>query len=196
MFQYRLMLVLLLTVVFLPATLAAQDEGAYVILNAQYGTAEHHVDVTNQLKAIARQDRLFRMGNSTFGIDPDRGRIKTLRIYTRGPDGQERMFEYREGSTVDGAQFRGWGGGDWGNAAWNGGWEGRRFEPQPEMDAAIQHLREAQQSLQSADSDKGGHRVNALRLIDQALGEVQAGIQYDNEHRDHHRDRDHDHDQH
>jgi hypothetical protein len=194
MFKLRLILALVLTAAFLPAALAAQDEGAYLILNAQYGTPEHHVDVTNQLKQIARQDRLFRMGNSTFGIDPDHGRIKFLRIYARGPDGQERMFEYREGSTVDGTQFRGWGRGDWGNEQWNGGWEGHRgggYDPQPEMVAAVQHLREAQQSLQSANSDKGGHRVNALRLIDQALGEVQAGMQYDNEH-DRGRDRDHD----
>ena len=190
MLKPRLILAVLLTLAFLPATLVAQDEGAYLILNAQYGTAEHHVDVTARLKDLARQDRLFRMGNSTFGIDPDHGRIKFLRIYARGPDGRERMFEYREGSTVDGSQFRGWGSGDWGNGDWNGGWEGHHggYEPQPEMVAAMQHLREAQQSLQSANSDKGGHRVNALRLIDQALGEVQAGMQYDNDH-----DRDHDH---
>jgi hypothetical protein len=189
MLKLRLILPLLAALAFMPATVAAQDEGAYLILNAQYGTPEHHVDVTNQLKQIARQDRLFRMGNSTFGIDPDHGRIKFLRIYARGPDGQERMFEYREGSTVDGAQFRGWGRGDWGNEQWNGGWEGHRggYEPQPEMAAAIQHLREAQQSLESANSDKGGHRVNALQLINQAMAEVQAGIQYDSEH-----DRDHD----
>ena len=58
------------------------------------------------------------MGNSTFGVDPDQGQDKTLRIYARGPNGQERMFEYREGSTVDGSQFRSWGGGDWGNGGW------------------------------------------------------------------------------
>jgi hypothetical protein len=186
MFQPRLILALLLAAAFLPATLVAQnrDEGAYVILNAQYGSAEHHVDVTHRLKEIARQDRLFRMGNSTFGVDPDPGRMKMLRIYARGPDGRERMFEYREGSTVDGSQFRGWGRGDWGNGQWNGGWEGHhgRYEPQPEMAAALQHLLEAQQSLQAASADKGGHRVNAIQLIDQAMAEVQAGIQYDNTH--------------
>jgi hypothetical protein len=195
MFKLSLILGLLLTLAFLPMTLAAQDAGAYVILNAQYGTPEHHVDVTARLRDLARQDRLFRMGNSTFGIDPDHGRIKFLRIYARGPDGQERMFEYREGGTVDGAQFRGWGNGDWGSEQWDGGWEGHRGgnEPQPEMAAAIQHLREAQQSLEAASSDKGGHRVNALQLISQAMAEVQAGIQYDNEHD---RDRDRDHDRH
>src|ERR1700692_3446867 len=119
---------LLLAMAFLPRTLAAQlssnDAGDYFILSAQYGTARHHVDVTNRLKELARQDRTFRMGNSTFGVDPDPGQEKTLRIYARGPNEQDRMFEYREGSTVDGSQFPSWGRRDWGNSPWNGGWEG------------------------------------------------------------------------
>src|SRR5437867_5626118 len=101
MFHIRLVISLLLTVAFLPRTLAGQysssDSGQYVILSAQYGTARRHVDVSNRLKELARQDRTFRMGNSTFGVDPDRGQVKALRIYARGPDGRERMFEYREG---------------------------------------------------------------------------------------------------
>lgn len=100
------------------------DEGDYTILHAEYGTERNHVDVTNRLRELARNDRNFRMGNSTFGVDPDEGRVKTLRIYARGPDGQTRMFEFREGSTVDGSQFRGWGRGDWGQGGWNGGWNG------------------------------------------------------------------------
>src|SRR6266480_2594365 len=106
MFHIRLVISLLLTVAFLPRTLASQysssDSGQSVILSAQYGTARRHVDVSNRLKELARQDRIFRMGNSTFGVDPDPGQVKALRIYARGPDGRERMFEYREGSTVDG----------------------------------------------------------------------------------------------
>jgi hypothetical protein len=159
----------------------SRDSGQYIILSAQYGTSRHHLDVTEQLKELARQDRTFHMGNSTFGVDPDKGADKTLRIYARAMDGQVRMFEYREGSTVDGSQFRSWGGGEWGNG-WNGNWEVGGGEPQPEMTAAIQHLREAERNLQLATHDKGGHRENAIRLIDQALGEVQMGIQYDNTH--------------
>jgi hypothetical protein len=158
------------------------DSGQYAILSAQYGTARRHVDVTNRLKELARQDRTFRMGNSTFGVDPDEGQVKTLRIYARGPNGQDRMFEYREGSTIDGSQFRGWGRGDWGNSGWNGGWEGGRSEAQPEMTAAIQNLREAQRNLESATANKGGHRATAMQLINQAIAEVEAGIQYDNTH--------------
>jgi hypothetical protein len=102
------------------------DAGEYVILSAQYGTERRHVDVTNRLKELARADRQFRMGNNSFGEDPDRGHVKTLRIYARGPNGREQMFEYREGSVVDGAQFRGWGRGEWGNGNdhWSGRWEG------------------------------------------------------------------------
>jgi hypothetical protein len=99
-----------------------RDEGQFVILGAQYGTAERHVDVTNRLKELARRDRTFVMGNNTFGVDPDYGRVKALRVYARGPDGRERMFEFREGSLVDGSQFRGWGRGDWGQG-WSGRWE-------------------------------------------------------------------------
>src|SRR6202142_948115 len=131
MFRIWLVIGLLLAVAFLPKTQAAKlnpnDPGQYVILSAQYGTARRHVDVTNRLKELARQARTFRMGNSTFGVDPDQGHEKTLRIYARGPDGQDRMFEYREGSPVDGSQFRGWGGGDWGNGGWNGAWEGSGY---------------------------------------------------------------------
>jgi hypothetical protein len=159
-----------------------RDSGQYVILSAQYGTARRHVDVTSRLKELARQDRSFRMGNSSFGVDPDPGQDKTLRIYARGPNGQERMFEYREGSTVDGSQFRSWGRGDWGNGGWNGRWEGGGHEPQPEMTAALQNLREALRNLQSASRDKGGHRATAVNLVNQAIAEVEAGIQYDNRH--------------
>jgi hypothetical protein len=102
------------------------DSGQYQILHAEYGTERNHVDVTDRLRDLARADRIFRMGNSTFGIDPDPGQIKLLRIYTRGPDGRTRTFDYREGSTVDGAQFTGWGRGDWGGSGWNGGWNGDR----------------------------------------------------------------------
>jgi hypothetical protein len=178
-------MILLGALAFLPGTLAAQyspgDSGQFVILSAQYGTAGRHVDVTGRLKELARQDRVFRMGNSTFGVDPDPGHEKLLRIFARGPAG-ERVFEYREGSTVDGSLFRGWGRGDWGNERWNGSWEGTRYEAQPDMAAALQHLSEAKQNLESASHDKGGHRAKALQLVNQAIAETQAGIQYDNRH--------------
>src|SRR5439155_1079776 len=91
MFKVLTIIAALVALTLLPGTLAAQrDEGQYVILSAQYGTGNRHVDVTDRLKELARRDRVFRMGNSTFGIDPDPGRPKALRIYARGPNGQER----------------------------------------------------------------------------------------------------------
>jgi hypothetical protein len=184
MFQIRnFMMVLIMAL--LPAALCAQrDQGQYVILSAQYGTGDRHVDVTDRLRELARHDVNFRMGNSTFGVDPDPGRVKVLRIYARGPNGQERMFEYREGSVVDGSDFRGWGRGDWGRGGWSGRWEaqGGGAEYQPNMQAAMQYLQQAQQSLQNASSDKGGHRERALQFVNQAMGEVQAGMQYANRH--------------
>src|SRR5271154_2412867 len=123
MFRIRLGMFLLLGLSILPGTLSA-DVGQYVILSAQYGTARNHVDVTERLRELARTNQQFRMGNSTFGVDPDRGVVKTLRIYARGPNGNERMFEYVEGSVVDGSQFSGWGGGNWGNGGWSGNWNG------------------------------------------------------------------------
>jgi hypothetical protein len=47
---------------------------------------------------------------------------------------------------------------------------------QPHMTNALHALQNAQAQLQEAVADKGGHRVNALRLINDAIGEVQAGI--------------------
>ena len=125
--SFRIAVLLLLAIItFAAAQSANADEGQFQILRARYGTANHFVDVTARLKELARQDVTFRMGNSTFGVDPDHGVVKTLRIYARGPRGEIRMFEYVEGSTVDGSQFTGWGNSNWGNEEWNGGWdEGR-----------------------------------------------------------------------
>jgi hypothetical protein len=47
---------------------------------------------------------------------------------------------------------------------------------QPHMMNALNALQNARSELQVAERDKGGHRVNALRLINEAIGEVQAGI--------------------
>ena len=49
---------------------------------------------------------------------------------------------------------------------------------QPHMQAALDHLRSARSELNSAMADKGGHRVRALSIVDDAIAEVQAGIDY------------------
>lgn len=105
------------------APAAAQRDGGYEILGARYGTQERSVDVTERLRQLARSDRSFRVTNDAFGVDPDHGRTKLLSIYARGPRGDTRTFEYREGDMVDGAEFSGWRGGNWGQG--RGGQPGR-----------------------------------------------------------------------
>lgn len=51
---------------------------------------------------------------------------------------------------------------------------------QPNMAAAMTSLQSAKASLLAAKSDKGGHRVKALQLIDAAMAEVSAGIAFAN----------------
>lgn len=53
---------------------------------------------------------------------------------------------------------------------------------QGNMRAALEHLRQARASLQAASRDKGGHRTEAVRLIDQAIEQVKEGIAVGEEH--------------
>ena len=108
----------------LPAWARDGDDGEFVILHARYGTEQGHVDVTDRLRDLARQDRRFRLTNDLFGVDPDPGRTKTLRIFARDRQGGEQTFEFRERDWVDGAQFIGWGGGGWGDSNASRGWHG------------------------------------------------------------------------
>lgn len=128
----------LLTAAALPAR--ADDEGEFLILHARYGTENAHVDVTNRLKDLARQDRRFRLTNDLFGVDPDPGRTKTLRIFARDRNGREQQFDYRERDWVDGAQFIGWGRGSWGDGGgWAHGWQGNRGDRRDDGEFIIQY---------------------------------------------------------
>jgi hypothetical protein len=49
---------------------------------------------------------------------------------------------------------------------------------QPHMTASIGLLQSARGELVAATPNKGGHRERALGLIDQAIGEVRAGIAF------------------
>jgi hypothetical protein len=46
------------------------------------------------------------------------------------------------------------------------------------MVSARSDLRSALSSLEAAQTNKGGHRVNAINLVKQAITEVNLGIQY------------------
>lgn len=53
---------------------------------------------------------------------------------------------------------------------------------QPNMQAARADLQTAKRELQQAAADKGGHRVNAISLVNRAIAEVNAGINFDRRH--------------
>jgi len=55
-------------------------------------------------------------------------------------------------------------------------------ERQPHMQAALRALRNARQQLDAAEADKGGHRVKAMQLVNDAIKEVEAGVRFDNRH--------------
>lgn len=59
---------------------------------------------------------------------------------------------------------------------------GRASADQPHMMAARDHLRLAKVELEAADADKGGHRVKALERVNQAIAEVDRGIEFDRHH--------------
>ena len=49
---------------------------------------------------------------------------------------------------------------------------------QPHMQSALDHLFAAKNELKTATADKGGHRVRAMELIDEAVAEVERGMEY------------------
>ena len=49
---------------------------------------------------------------------------------------------------------------------------------QPHMEAALKNLQNAKVQLEKATADKGGHRVKAIELINQAMDEVNRGMAY------------------
>jgi len=125
MLKTRCAIFLILAFALLAAgTLVAQQPGQFVILNAQYGNERSHVDVTGRLRELARMGRPFRVTHDSMAADPAQGQQKWLRVFARGPNGEERMFEFVDGSFFDSAAFNGWARGDWGMEPWNGGWWG------------------------------------------------------------------------
>ena len=49
---------------------------------------------------------------------------------------------------------------------------------QNNMRDALAHLREARQSLDRAEDNKGGHKDKAIELVDKAIEQVQAGMEF------------------
>jgi hypothetical protein len=55
---------------------------------------------------------------------------------------------------------------------------------QGNMDRALDALRNARSELSQASHDKGGHRSNAIHIIDQAIEQVKEGIRVGARHGD------------
>ena len=53
---------------------------------------------------------------------------------------------------------------------------------QGNMDRALASLQDALRSLREATPNKGGHRENAIQLIEQAIAQVNEGIRFANDH--------------
>lgn len=52
------------------------------------------------------------------------------------------------------------------------------YANQPNMEAALAALQQARASLEKATADKGGHRVKAMKAVDEAIAQVKAGIEF------------------
>jgi hypothetical protein len=59
---------------------------------------------------------------------------------------------------------------------------GRASADQPHMQAALEHLRAAKGELERAEADKGGHRLKAIALVNDAIAQVEKGVGYDRHH--------------
>ena len=55
---------------------------------------------------------------------------------------------------------------------------GEALAAQPHMHAALDALRTARSELQMAEANKGGHRVKAIGLIDEAIDQVREGMEH------------------
>jgi hypothetical protein len=105
---------LALAVVMVGAMLMSVKVGAqdpvvgYVITRALYGWRDQQNDVTDLMRDLVARGGVggrVVVNNQTMGGDPARGQDKNLRIIARGPNGQEREFNYREGDAVDIGMF-------------------------------------------------------------------------------------------
>ncbi|MBI3678529.1 MAG: hypothetical protein HY243_18120 [Proteobacteria bacterium] len=63
-----------------------------------------------------------------------------------------------------------------GVALLSGVFMGEALARQRHMQAAVGYLQEARDELQDARHNKGGHRVEALRLTNAAIAETRAGM--------------------
>ena len=68
------------------------------IIRAVYGAEGKYADVTGIVQRFAREGIRFQVSNQTFGIDPNHGVHKHLRVLMMGLDGMH--FEISEGESI------------------------------------------------------------------------------------------------
>ena len=88
---------------FFTARVAAQN-GDWRIERADYGTRHQSNDVSDILRDLISRGGVngrVAVNNQTMGGDPAVGQDKRLRIFARNQQGEEREFDYREGSAID-----------------------------------------------------------------------------------------------
>ena len=71
---------------------------ATVMLGVSYGVQGKYADVTAIVQRFAREGIRFQVSNQTFGIDPNHGVHKHLRVIMMGLDGTH--FEISEGESI------------------------------------------------------------------------------------------------
>ncbi len=85
---------------FLLVTAAAAQGGELVA--AEYGSGNHRVDVTQQVRAFVHDGMLrFDVNDQNLGVDPARGHVKELFIRIRHWDGQTEEFRFPEYAHVN-----------------------------------------------------------------------------------------------
>lgn len=85
----------------------AQDQ-AWFITRAVYGHRSQQTDVTDLVRDLLRSGGVngrVAVNNQTMGGDPAVGKDKTLRVFARNRAGDEKEFDFAEGSFVPAQMF-------------------------------------------------------------------------------------------
>ena len=84
----------------------AAAQQTWWVQSADYGWGDRRQDVTRTVQRLVNGPN-FRVNNTNMGVDPAKGKDKTLRIIARDYSGKTRDFTYKEGSTVNSQMFAG-----------------------------------------------------------------------------------------
>jgi len=81
--------------------LLAASNTSWEIIRADYGSGNHWVDVTDQVRSLVQGDSLnFTVDGNTLGATQRQGRNRALRLQLRDSEGTSRQVTYRDGQQV------------------------------------------------------------------------------------------------